>query len=148
MNEKILLQELEHKLKKYYLTAILGVVFAVLGFSYNTWRLEASEDNNNVRTAAFEVLTELAALEQIIYAAHYDQDRVMGSPRKGWVKVGLIYDLSSLISPAVEHQAGSLKTLWADSWDTIATARAATDELVAQIEKVREQIKLTIVSLD
>ena len=135
MNERILLNELEHRLKKYYLTALLGVVFAVLGFSYNTWRLEVSEDNNNVRTAAFEVLTELAVLEQIIYAAHYDQDVVMGNPRRGWVKVGLIYDLSSLISPEVEQQAGSLKELWADSWDTVATAREASDKLVGRIEK-------------
>lgn len=64
----------------------MGLVFAVIGFSYNAWRLESSEKNNNVRLAAFTVITELAQLEQLVYAAHYDQDPVNGSPRKGWVK--------------------------------------------------------------
>ena len=52
--------DLENKLKAYYATAILGVVFAVIGFTYNAWRLEVSEDNTNIRTAAFAVLNELA----------------------------------------------------------------------------------------
>jgi len=65
--------DLENKLKAYYVTAIFGVVFAIVGFGYNTWRLELSEDNNNVRTASFEVLTNLAELEQVIYAAQGGQ---------------------------------------------------------------------------
>ena len=62
--------KLVHKLKAYYLTAILSLVFAVIGFSYNAWRLEATEDNSNIRTASFEVLGELAELEHVIYAAY------------------------------------------------------------------------------
>jgi len=97
--------ELEDKLKVYYVTAIFSVVFAVVGFSYNAWRLEVTEDNSNIRAASFEVLTVLAELEQIIYAAHYDKDTKEGSPRKGWVKIGLIVDLDSLISKSSEEQA-------------------------------------------
>jgi hypothetical protein len=62
--------KLNNKLKIYYMTAIVGVVLSVTGFIYNAWRLEISEYNNNVRTASFEVLKELAELEQIIYARH------------------------------------------------------------------------------
>ena len=62
--------KLNNKLKIYYMTAIVGVVLSVTGFVYNAWRLEISEYNNNVRTASFEVLKELAELEQIIYARH------------------------------------------------------------------------------
>lgn len=72
--------DLENKLKAYYATAILGAVFAVIGFTYNAWLLEVSEDNTNIGTAAFAVLNELAELEQTIYSAHYDQDSVNGSP--------------------------------------------------------------------
>ncbi|VAW72797.1 hypothetical protein MNBD_GAMMA15-740 [hydrothermal vent metagenome] len=138
---------LENKLKAYYVTAILGVVFAVAGFGYNTWRLELSEDNNNVRTASFEVLTKLAELEQVIYAAHYDKDVVLGSPRKGWVMVGLIADLSSLISKPVEIQSLELKKVWSENWENMADDQAATEQLVEQIERVRKGIKTALTTL-
>ena len=126
--------DLENKLKAYYATAILGVVFAVIGFTYNAWRLVVSEDNTNIRTAAFAVLNELAELEQTIYSAHYDQDNVNGSPRKGWVKVGLIVDLSMLMGDSVEQSA--------------AQDRATTNELIEKIDNVRSEIKSQLTMLD
>ena len=78
-------------------TAVVSLVFAVTGFSYNAWRLEQSEENNIVRDASFQVLTELAEFEQVIYINHYDGDSIAGSPRLGWVKIGLVNDLSMLI---------------------------------------------------
>lgn len=140
--------DLERKLTNYYITAIMGVVFAVLGFTYNTWRLEVSEDNNNIRTASFAVLTELAELEQIIYAAHYDKNNVEGSPRRGWVKVGLIVDLSSLINKSVNKQSLHLKDAWSASWSVIANNRDATDQLVVEINSVRDAIKTELTKLD
>ena len=107
--------DMADKFRIYYLTAIFSLLFAVIGFSYNTWRLEVTEDNNNVRTAAFEVLIRLSALEQLIYSAHYDQNPVEGNPRKGWVMIGLVVDLSALISPSVEKRAVQLKDRWAES---------------------------------
>ena len=74
------MSDLEKKFKVYYLTAIFSLIFAVVGFSYNAWRLEVTEDNSNIRTTAFEVLTELAELQQLIYSAHYDHDMVAGNP--------------------------------------------------------------------
>lgn len=139
--------EFEKKLKAYYITAVLGVVFAIVGFGYNTWRLELSEDNNNVRTASFEVLTNLAGFEQVIYAAHYDKDTVLGSPRKGWVMVGLIVDLSSLISKPVENEALKLKDVWSEDWERVANEREVVDLLVEQVERVREEIKTTLANL-
>ncbi len=126
--------DLENKLKAYYATAILGVVFAVIGFTYNAWRLVVSEDNTNIRTAAFAVLNELAELEQTIYSAHYDQDNVNGSPRKAWVKVGLIVDLSMLMGDSVEQSA--------------AQDRATTNELIEKIDNVRSEIKSQLTMLD
>lgn len=139
--------ELDLKLKAYYVTAILGVVFAVVGFSYNAWRLEVSEDNNNVRTASFEVLTSLAELEQVIYEAHYDKDKEQGSPRKGWVKVGLIVDLSVLISKPVEEQSQKLLSVWSENWEKMESEQEATNQLVEQIDRVRKEIKLALTGL-
>lgn len=135
------------KLKLYYLMAVFSLIFSLLGFSYNAWRMEASEDNSNIREAAFEVLKELGELEQIVYALHYDHDQVGGSPRKGWVKVGLIHDLSILISPAAHTSATTLKQTWSEQWANVAQDQAANDLIIAQVEATREQIKQALLAL-
>ncbi len=140
--------QLQQKLRLFYITSIFGVVFAVLGFSYNAWRLELTEDNSNVRTAAFEVLLQLSELEQIIYAAHYDQNRVEGSPRKGWVKIGLVTDLSTLISPQVERQSMELKSLWSSGWSQLSDDEETVRQLVDKIDGVRSRIKVELVNLE
>ena len=139
---------LKDKLRYYYFTAIFSVAFALIGFSYNAWRMEVSEDNNNIRTAAFEVLLVLAEFEQIIYAAHYDQDEQNGSPRLGWVKVGLAHDMSMLIDPQVESQVARLKEIWTESWSSIHHDREATDKVVKAIGDTREKIKAVLHALD
>ena len=135
------------RLRNYYLATIFSVLFAVVGFSYNAWRLEVSEDNYNIRTASFEVLKELAMFEQVLYAAHYDKDLTNGSPRLGWVKIGLIHDLSRLISPEVHQQAKQLRALWQDKWQTLNEDQQSVDLLVKQTDQVRNEINDTLVSL-
>jgi len=140
--------QIDSKLKLYYATSIISLLFAIVGFSYNAWRLEISEDNSNIRTASFEVLKQLAELERIVFAAHYDQDPQEGNPRKAWVKVGLIADLSSLISPEVELKANTLKTLWSESWRNVAKSQPITENVVAKIDDVRIEIKKVLSSLE
>lgn len=140
--------ELKSKLKVFYITSVFSMIFAVLGFSYNAWRLELSEDNNNIRTAAFEVLLQLSELEQIIYAAHYDKDAEQGNPRKAWVKIGLINDLSALIGKQVMIDAAELKRLWSESWQVIEASEQATNNMVSAIDEVRKSIKVALESLE
>lgn len=132
----------------YALAVLFSVLFALAGFSYNVWRLEVSEQNNNIRTASFEILRELAGLEQLIYSAHYDQDPVAGNPRAGWVKVGLIMELSHLTGPAVVVSAAQLHSRWDANWSQLATQRRAVDELVGAIDQVRATIQDTLGELD
>lgn len=139
--------EIPQRLKIYQATAIFSMVFAIIGFSYNAWRLEVSEDNNNIRTAAFEVLKELAALELLIYAGHYDKDPNLGNPRKGWVKVGLIVDLSSLINPPVKVKTENLKATWSSHWSTFSNSKESTNLLINDIETIRKEIELTLKNL-
>jgi hypothetical protein len=139
--------KIEKQLHLYYTGTIIGVIFAVIGFSYNAWRLEVTEDNNNIRIASFAVLKELAELEQLIYAGHYDKNTVAGSPRRGWIKVGLVVDLSSLISPPVRDQALSLKASWQSNWQKFTDDQAATDTLITSIDAVRNTLKTTLVEL-
>ena len=139
---------LKKKLQLFYFTSIFGVLFAVIGFSYNAWRLELTEDNNNIRTAAFEVLLQLSELEQVIYAAHYDQNTEEGSPRRGWVKVGLVTDLSTLISSDVEQESARLKSLWSAHWQQVASDEEVVGQLIQQIDQLRISIKTALTNLD
>ena len=137
-----------NKLRLYQLMVIFSVLFALIGFSYNVWRMEVSEQNNNNRTACFEMLLELSSLEQLVYIAHYDGDVKEGSPRKGWVKVGLIADLSVLTTESVEEQAAILKKVWADHWSTMHNDKKSIDQIVNAIDSVRAEIKRVLSSLD
>ncbi|TMN87233.1 hypothetical protein CWB66_21980, partial [Pseudoalteromonas sp. S558] len=80
--------------RSYFFYGISSVVCAFIGFRYNAWRMEVSEDNNNTRIESFKILQELAELELIVFAAHYDRNEVEGSPRKGWGKVNLNHEWS------------------------------------------------------
>lgn len=124
--------------------SIFSVLFAALGFSYNTWRMEVSEENNNVRTAAFEVLEHLGELEHIILTAHYDHDQISGNPRKGWVEVGLVVDLSAMISPEVEIASKKIKHVWAESWHLMVDEEPVVTELVNRIDDTRIAIKMVL----
>jgi hypothetical protein len=139
---------LKTKLKNYYFTAIFSVIFAVTGFAYNTWRMEVTEDNSNIRTAAFEVLIVLAEFEQILYAAHYDKNTVEGSPRLGWVKVGLASDLSALVSPKVEKKMENLTLIWSEKWSTIPDNNQIVTDLVDTVTEIRMEIKKVLKALD
>ena len=140
--------DIENKLRIYYITVIFSVIFAVVGFSYNAWRLELSEENSNIRTASFQVLNELAELEQIIYAAHYDKDNIAGNPRVAWVKVGLIVDLSLLIDISVHLQAEELHKAWSNNWEQLASKESVAKDLVSEIDKVRQQVKQMLHNLE
>lgn len=138
------MKDIKEKFKVYYIMSVFSVFFALLGFSYNAWRMEVSEENNNVRTAAFEVLEHLGELEHIILTAHYDGDEVSGNPRKGWVEVGLVVDLSALISENVESRALEVKMVWADSWHLMVTEESVVTELVTKIDSTRMAIKMVL----
>ncbi len=139
--------QLPERFKVYQATAIFSMLFALLGFSYNVWRMEVTEHNSNVRTASFEILLELSQLEQMIYSLHYDKDQINGSPRRGWVKVGLVEDLSMLTSPTISAEAITLKQTWGRNWDSIETHRDSVDEVIGQIDNVRSEIKATLKTL-
>lgn len=139
---------LQQRMKVYQATAIFSVLFALVGFSYNVWRLEATELNNNRREAAFELLLQLAELEQLVYASHYDQDEVGGNPRVGWVKVGLIADLSMTGGDGVHRAAQQLRDTWGSNWERLPREREAADAIVVALDATRAEVHAVLVSLE
>ncbi|MFT7560700.1 MAG: hypothetical protein ACI93R_002622 [Flavobacteriales bacterium] len=140
-------EQIQRKMHSYYLTAIASVIFAVVGFSYNAWRMEASENNSNLRTAAFQIILELAEFEQILYSAHYDKDPIEGSPRKAWVKVGLVNELSMLMHKPVQDRAQELVDTWQKHWPTLEE-KTSIDVLVKKVDALRTEIRNGIEALD
>ncbi|MBV7317175.1 hypothetical protein [Shewanella sp. NIFS-20-20] len=128
-------------------TAIFSMMFALIGFSYNVWRMEVTEENANIRDASFEMLKQLSELELIIYAAYYDQDKQRGNPRQAWVTVGLINDLAMLTRPQVIASSQQLQTLWQQHWQAISTSRHSVDILINAIEANRQQVRIQITIL-
>ncbi|NRD73300.1 hypothetical protein HQQ94_08595 [Shewanella sp. VB17] len=132
----------------FQITAVFSMLFALVGFSYNVWRMEITEYNNNMRSASFELLLQLSELEGIIYAAHYDQDVIEGNPRKGWVKVNLIADLSIITEPEVSLSAKKLKFEWQKNWQTLSKSEASAINLVTAIDSARDEVRRLLSKLE
>ncbi len=145
--KRLTLEQIQRKIINYQIVVMLSFIFGAMGFAYNSWRYEHNEQNNNIRIASFQILHELASLEQNIYANHYDHDRHKGSPRDGWVKVGLIGDLAPLISPECSTASQKLKSDWQKLWQKVADDRQATDILVQDIDRVKERAREVLRSL-
>ncbi|MCC5797446.1 MAG: hypothetical protein JJU48_09010 [Methylophaga sp.] len=128
-------------LQLYRWVLLLSIVLASLSFFYNVWRMEVSEHNAMVRTAGIQILQELAELEQIIFIAHYDQDLQQGSPRRAWVRVGLIDDLSVLMSAPTIDSVNVLRDLWQREWPQLKNSHESVISLGDQIDEVRLQVK-------
>lgn len=47
-------------------TAVVSLIFAVTGFSYNAWRLEQSEENNIVRENWPQVSDEMEVVDSLV----------------------------------------------------------------------------------
>lgn len=128
--------------------AIISLVVAVSGFSYNTWRNEVSEENSNLRYAAFETLLKLGELQQVAFHAHYDRDQERGNPRTGWAYVLTIRDLSGVLSTPVQTQAQALLDVWGEHWEGLGTQQASADAIVAALDSTRMATIELLRSLD
>ncbi|GIU50368.1 hypothetical protein TUM4438_36130 [Shewanella sairae] len=138
----------EQTISVFQLTAVFSMLFALVGFSYNVWRMEITEYNNNVRSASFELLLQLSELESIVYAAHYDKDPVQGNPRQGWVKVNLIADLSMITEPELSVAAEELKLSWQSNWQLLPEDETSAQAVVSKIDDTRAHVRQLLKQLE
>ena len=141
-------QAIRRKLLLYYATTLFSILFAIVGFSYNAWRLEQSEYNASVRVAAFSMLSTLAEFEQVVFANYYDNNLEKGNPRTGWGKVILMEDLASLMAPPVAKQSKTLKQAWQNHWQTLPKSTASLTAIEENIDLLRQAIKSEIKQLN
>ncbi len=127
--------------------ALISLITAIVGISYNTWRDHQNEINDNMRNAAFEVLTDLGELQTIVNYAHFQKDSTLGSPIEGWKHVVMVRDLSHLLKPEAAKAADNLYRNWQINWENLTTDKQAEILISDQITQTRKAVLTTIDSL-
>ena len=51
--------------------ALISIAIAVSALAYNTWRNETTEEQRNVRHAAFRVLEDLGEVQEVVDSRYY-----------------------------------------------------------------------------
>ncbi|MGV6807963.1 MAG: hypothetical protein ACWA5K_08700 [bacterium] len=133
------------------LVAIVSIVLAVTGFSYNAYRMELTEANSNVRTAGFALIEKLASLDEVLIYARYseniDQAEMERLRKSGWVQVIALRDLSYPMPADVRDASVQLMKTWqTHSLDLGSTGGYA--EIDNSLESMRSQVIAALNDLD
>ena len=124
--------------------AIVSLTIALASFSYTAWRMERSEHNLTTRDAAFQMLSALGAMKQVVYHGHYDHDKVGGNPRTGWVYVETIRDFGSAMPAPVPAKAEALMQSWQKHWEGIGTRDEDADAITDALDDCRAAVVATV----
>ena len=128
--------------------ALISLLLALTSVTYGTWRDERTERNRNIRAATFQILTELADFERIVFLAHYDRDQANGNPRIGWTDVIVIHDLATVSPAPLESKASALREVWRDNWERLGSEdETPVDHIEAAVEDLRRATLTTLRSL-
>lgn len=128
--------------------AIVSLVTAIVGLSYNSWQANQNEVNQNMRIAAFEVLKNLGELQTVVNYAHFAEDETRGNPIEGWKHVTMVRDLSHLLKADAKKESQLLYDVWQKDWESIDDDKQAEEAFSQQIAKTREAILSTIDASD
>jgi hypothetical protein len=130
------------------LVALISLVTAIVGVSYNTWRDHQNEINDNMRNAAFVVLSDLGELQTIVNYAHFEADNARGNPIDGWKHVIMIRDLSRLLKPEAKQAGETLYSNWQSNWQSLDQNKQTELLISNQITRTRKAVLSTIDGLD
>jgi hypothetical protein len=130
------------------LVALISLATAIVGISYNTWRDHQNEINDNMRNAAFVVLSDLGELQTVVNYAHFESDSARGNPIDGWKHVIMIRDLSRLLRPDAALAGKALYEDWQKNWENL-DKDTNTELLISnKITITRQAVLSTIDSLE
>ena len=130
------------------LVALISLATALTGLSYNSWRNQQNEINDNMRNAAFVVLSDLGELQTIVNYAHFEADNARGNPIDGWKHVIMIRDLSRLLKPEAKKAGETLYIHWQTNWQNIDQDKKTEALISNQITSTRKAVLSTIDSLE
>lgn len=129
--------------------ALISLVVAITGLSYNTWRNEASEDNRTQRLVAIEVLMRLADLQRLTWHHHWDKDiEDKGNLRTGWTLVLVIKDISQILGKPLPESTQALWMTWNTYSDDLEHSRESEAAIIEAINVVRADALALLQELD
>jgi hypothetical protein len=120
--------------------AIISLITALGGISYNNWRGHQNEMNENMRKAAFQVLTDLGELQTIVNYAHFESNKERGHPIEGWKHVVMVRDLSRLLKSDAAKSGELLYTTWQSNWENLSDQKQAELQISQQITTTRQAV--------
>jgi hypothetical protein len=144
--------------------ALISIFIAVAALGYNTWRNETTEEQRNVRHAAFRVLEELGDVQEIVdsryyYLAFQREIASEGELRiRGFGSVAMIRDLMMLMPEPGPAAGNALHESWlagfADldqvdqSGQHTKAAQRSEQELTLAVNQARVAVLEVLHSLD
>jgi len=125
--------------------AIISLAIAISSLAYNSYRNELSEENRNIRFAAFTVLTELGELQVLVDRSHYGNMPDPTDWYSGFGKAGIVRDLCGVMPGATPGAGAVLFEVWQanvdDLFDEDRTGSAAAEKVISQqIMATREAV--------
>ena len=144
--------------------ALISIAIAVSALAYNTWRNETTEQQRNIRHAAFRVLEDLGEVQEVVdsrfyYLAFGSEIAAEGELRiRGFGSVAMIRDLMSLMAAPGPEAGKELHQLWLihlnsldqldDSGQHSQAAKEAERELTQAVGRVRVTVLEILRSLE
>lgn len=144
--------------------ALISIFIAVSSLGYNTWRNETTEEQRNIRHAAFRVLEDLGEVQEVVDSRYYylafdDQIGSEGELRiRGFGSVAMIRDLMILMPEPGPSAGKALHQLWLERFADLdqldnqgrhtPDAARAERELTDAIRKTRTAVLDVLRELD
>lgn len=130
--------------------ALISLVVAVTGLTYNTWRNEQSEFNRNQREAAFELLLKLAELDEVVNLSQYDSGSMAADDlKKGWALVNTIDVLTSILAEPMPAAGDRLLASWSEYSPELGGAdEKPVTAIRGDIDQLQNDIVLLLRSLE
>lgn len=131
--------------------ALISLVVAVAGLSYNTWRNEVSEENRTQRAVAIEVLKELADLQEITWQLHYGENsktEVAARRRSGWTIAITVRDIATVLKAPLPGLSQQLWLTWQEHNESLSDSGASNDAIIHAIEMCRIDTLALLEELD
>lgn len=146
------------------LVALISIFIAVSSLGYNTWRNEKSEEQRNIRHAAFRVLESLGDVQDVVNLRHYylPFDPETGSEGelriRGYGSVAMVHDLMMLMPEPGPSVGEKLQSGWLQHFSDLdqldglgkhtPAAQEAERELSLSIRQSRDAVLEVLRKLD
>lgn len=131
---------------RFHSVALISLLTAILGVSFNIVQTRWIEENATRRDATFESLLALGELQEIVHFAHFKMDKEAGDPIAGWSRVLMVNDLAMLLQPENSTHCRQLKAVWQQHFQTLE--RAESEQAVSEaIRLAREETLMVLQTL-